>query len=128
LLGTTPLPQHWTNFAIGRSGIWMAATVRPSKNNMTVMLLMDTKSSPVFFPQLKQQQDAIEQEFGKLLTWNDSSDLKQWRIEYTEDNVDFADQSRWQEYHQWIIDHLNRFDRVFRGRIQELDLAVGNAE
>lgn len=120
LVCTTPLPQHWSNFAIGRSGIWMTANIRPSKSKMTAMLLMGTTMSPVYFPQLIADKQAIEADFGSPLVWNNSPELKQWRIEITQCGVDFDDRSRWPEYYAWIFQNINTFDQVFRERIQQL--------
>lgn len=128
LLATTPLPQQWNNFAIGRSGVWMDATIRPSKSNISVWLIMGTKKSPVFFPQLEQQKEAIEQEFCEPLEWNNSPELKQWRIGVTESGLDFADRSAWPQWQKWIIEKLNKFDQVFRERIQLLSLSEANDE
>ncbi|WP_417730840.1 DUF4268 domain-containing protein [Rosistilla oblonga] len=120
LQGTSPQPYHWNGFAIGRSGISLEAVIRPSKSTMTVMLLMGTKMSPVFFPQLAADKQAIESEFGSPLFWNDSSELKQWRVEASASGVDFADRAKWPEYQRWIFERLHAFDRVFRDRIQGL--------
>ena len=90
LLATTPLPQYWNTLAIGRSGFWMEASISPSKSCMTVMLIMGTKISPVFFPQLEADKEEIEKMVGSSLLWNNSPDLKQWRIELTQTDVDFS--------------------------------------
>ena len=120
LLATAPLPQYWNSLAIGRTGFWMEAVIQPIKSTASVMLLMDSKSSPIFFPQLESQKDAIEREVGSPLHWNDSPTLKQWRIELTREGVNFDDRDAWPAYQQWLLDKLNCFDTSFRGRIQDL--------
>jgi len=126
LLAIAPLPQYWTSLAIGRTGSWMEAVIQPVKSTTSVMLLMDSKSSPIFFPQLKSQKDAIEREVGSPLHWNDSPTLKQWRIELTREGVNFDDRDAWPAYQQWLLDKLNCFDTAFRGRIQALKVSDTN--
>ncbi|WP_168567137.1 DUF4268 domain-containing protein [Crateriforma spongiae] len=120
LLATTPLPQHWNNLAIGRSGVWIETSISPSKSCMTVMLIMGTKKSPIFFPQLAADKESIEQAVGQSLHWNNSPDLKQWRIELTQTDVDFSNRDNWPAYQRWMFDNLNLFDVAFRERIQNL--------
>ncbi|MEX1039653.1 MAG: DUF4268 domain-containing protein [Pirellulaceae bacterium] len=123
LSATTPLPQDSNDFTIGRSGFWQAAKVRPAANEISVLLLMDKKQSPICFPQLESQKSEIEAEFGSTLDWERPERLLQWRIGTTLTEADPSDRDDWPRQHDWIIDRLLRVDKVFRDRIRKLDAA-----
>jgi hypothetical protein len=120
LLVTTPLPQHWTNVALGRSSIWTYASLNGTESRISVSLIFDTAVSPVYFPQIEADKLAIEEELGAQLEWKSGSTIKQWKVVLNRDGVDVADRNDWQNQHDWMIDKLLDFDRVFRPRVQML--------
>ena len=81
---------------------------------------MDTALSPVFFPQLEQEKEAIETEIGCTLDWNNAVTLKQWRIGMRKEGVSVSNRQDWTAQYDWMIDRLVQFDSVFRDRIQKL--------
>ena len=46
---------------------------------------------------------------------------KSCRIARFKQNCDLVDKSAWPQYHQWLIDMLGRFERVFRPRVRSID-------
>lgn len=122
LLATTPLPQQWNNLAIGKSEVWTYAHIKPPESQLSAWMIMNTAMSPVFFPQLEANKAQFESEFGHQLEWQKEG-LKQWRIGITRSDVSFDDREQWQAQHDWLIDQLSNFDRVFRDRIQTLEKA-----
>jgi len=120
LLVTTPLPQHWINIALGRSSVWTYASLNGTESKIAVSLIFDTPVSPVYFPQIEADKSAIEEELGTQLEWKSGPAIKQWKAVLNRDGVDVADRNDWQNQHDWMIDKLLDFDRVFRARVQKL--------
>lgn len=65
-----PSPWNWTNFALGRSGVWLTATV--SSRAKTISAECQTRGSEVegLFAHLLAQKETIEQEIGEQLIWD----------------------------------------------------------
>lgn len=120
LCTTTALPQHWKNFSIGKSGVWIDALVNRTASRMSVVLNLGTKVSRAFFPELKKERVAIEEEMQTKLEWHNPESKKQWRIEISKTDVPFDDRANWKEQHEWLIAKAELFERVFRQRVQQL--------
>lgn len=69
---------------------------------------------------LKEQQEAIEDSFGTALDWHPNDKNGQVRI--TEEAA-FEDNEDWPRQHEWLADTLERFDKVFRPLVKDLDAA-----
>lgn len=66
----TPRPQHWANYAVGRSGCQLTARVNTRDQRVAVQLaLKDQEEAEPLFHLLKQEKDAIEGEIGVELSW-----------------------------------------------------------
>ena len=115
-----PLPQHWTTYAIGRSGANIAAAVHLSKQLITVILSLTSNAAKKEFKLLFQQREAIEREVGASLVWDELPEGKESRIKIYFEGADFDDRSRWQEYHTWIKQTVELFYQVFGARVREL--------
>lgn len=73
----TPRPQHWTNYAVGRSGCQLTARVNTRDQRVAVQLaLKDQEEAEPLFHLLVQEKDAIEGEIGVELSWLPQPDKK----------------------------------------------------
>ena len=114
-----PLPQHWTNLAIGRSNYWLCARVNTLAENISADLNIGEKNK-AGFNALYAQKDEIEREFGSPLIWNELPQKIQSIIGTTKDDADIMNEADWDNQFAWLADKLEKLDKVFRRRIREL--------
>lgn len=116
-----PLPQHWTNLAIGRSNYWLCARVNTLAENISADLNIGEKNK-AGFNALYAQKDGIEREFGSPLIWNELPQKIQSIIGITKDDADIMNEADWDNQFAWLADKLEKLDKVFRRRIRELQV------
>jgi len=116
-----PLPQHWTNLAIGRSNYWLCARVNTLAENISADLNIGEKTK-VGFNALFAQKDEIEKEFGGPLIWNELPQKIQSIIGITKDDADIMNEDDWNNQFAWLADKLERLDKVFRKRVRDLQI------
>ena len=115
-------PQHWNNSRIGRSGFWLAARVNSQSSKISADLRMKTATSKAIFHTFFSQKQKIEEEFGEQLNWHELPDNKESYIGLTRENADIRDSEDWINQFTWLLDKLEKFNRVFRNRIRELEI------
>jgi hypothetical protein len=114
-----PLPQHWTNHAIGRSGIhlgsiissWSSETNRKGPE-IRVELYMDGPNAKGEFAALQEQKDTIEKSLGFPLVWRNPAGKAMCRL-YTRQDADFLDEELWTQHFEWLRQRLETMHRVF---------------
>ena len=116
------LPQHWMNMAIGRSGFWLAAKVNSNKERIAAAFHCKTFFNKAVYNALYAQKEAIENEFGGKLEWNELPENKESYVSIFKDNADIMNESDWLNQFSWLADNLERLDKVFRKRVKELDI------
>ncbi|ODS33814.1 MAG: hypothetical protein SCARUB_01073 [Candidatus Scalindua rubra] len=126
---TKPLPQHWMNIAIGRSGIGLAAvaslfdTVAESfsSHELRTELVLDDNNSKNYFAQLEAEKEEIESKIGEQLTWYNPPEKRMCRI-YIRKSTNLQDKSKWSEQHAWLLEKLELFYDVFSNRVKKLEI------
>lgn len=116
-----PLPQHWTNVRIGRSGFVVVATLNTTEKRIGVDLTMNDEHAKAYFNLLHQHKEEIESKYGHALNWMLTPDRKQSRIAVFYEHADPLDRSRCPEYHGWMKQQLEKFNTVFRPVIRQLN-------
>ena len=116
-----PLPQHWTNFSIGRSGMNLAATVNSIENRIGVELWISNAEAKEQFKQLEQSKSKIETEIGAALDWQELPGRKGARIALYKQDVDPTNQNDWPNQHEWLANQLVKFNSAFRPLVKELE-------
>lgn len=119
-----PGAQHWTTFAIGKSHIWMSASVNTRERWISVALNTGGDFSKDSYAALLSQKEAIEQELGTALEWQELPKKKESRIRVRLTDTDFRNEQDWQRQHQWVADWLEKFNRVFRQRVKNLNTST----
>ena len=120
-----PLPQSWASFSIGRSGTHIDAACNSFDSIITVSLLLDDRHAKTHFALLEADKERIEQELGSAVEWHPKPETKVSYVRLTRSGEDYRDRSRWPEQHAWLVEWLDRFERVFRERVRLLDPADG---
>lgn len=126
-----PLPQHWMNFAIGRSNFLLAALINSQGKWIGVCLDIFPPNAKPHYYLLQQQKDVIEHELGTALEWQLLPDRKQSRALLRCPGMDPTARDQWPQQHPWLKDHLERFRAVFGPRVKALkaeDYATSGSE
>lgn len=115
-----PLPQHWTNFAVGRSYFVMSATVNTQRQVIAVIMNCEGPDAKAHFHLLAEEKAAIEQEVGSVLEWDELPNRKVSKISL-ERPGDPTDKSDWPRQHDWLAQTLERLYHAFSPRVKTLD-------
>jgi hypothetical protein len=115
-----PLPQHWTNIALGRAGIHLAATVNSREGRVGMEVYIDHDNSKAMFKQLLAQKDAIESELKGKLDWQELPDGHACRILQVRPESPLENEAQWPTYFAWLEEAGLRMSDVFRPRVKAL--------
>ena len=118
-----PGPWRYIVFSIGRAGFSMETHLAPTRNEISIRLCIDYDNVEAYFYLLQEQQAAIEKAFGEPLEWNELPGNKRSRISLTKVDTDPLDENDWPHQYEWFTAKLERFNQVFRPRIQALNAA-----
>lgn len=115
-----PLPQHWTNIALGRSGVHLAATVNSREKRVGMEVYIDHDNSKSMFKQLKAQQPAIDAALGTPLEWMELPDGHACRILQVRADSPLEDEDQWPVYFAWLEQAAVKMSDVFRPLVKDL--------
>ncbi|MFT3802815.1 MAG: DUF4268 domain-containing protein [Burkholderiaceae bacterium] len=115
-----PLPQHWTNIALGRAGVHLAATVNTREKRVGMEVYIDHDNSKSMFKQLLSQKEAIEGELKQTLDWQELPDGHACRIIQVRAESPLEDGPQWPAYFAWLEGAGLRMTEVFRPRVKAL--------
>jgi len=115
-----PSPQHWTNIALGRAGIHLAATVNSRENRVGMEVYIGHLNSKSMFKQLHAQKADIEKALEVELQWQELPDGHACRIIDVRPDSPLDDEEQWPEYFAWLEDAGLRMSTVFRPLVKEL--------
>jgi uncharacterized protein DUF4268 len=130
LIATKPLPQHWMNLQLGRSGTKLTAIASFYNNEKQTYDIGEVraqvdlfgKEAKIFYALLEQQKESIESEMGRPLDWHNPEDKLSCRI-YLSAPADLNDRNKWPEYFHRLQVDLESLRATFRSRIQKLHAA-----
>lgn len=115
-----PLPQHWTNIAIGRTNFHLVATVNTWDKQITVYLCLSGPHAKPHFYLLQKEKESIEKEMGTTIEWRELPENKESHLTIR-CGADPTDRAKWPEQHKWLTTQLENFHRVLSKRIKQLD-------
>lgn len=115
-----PLPQHWTNIALGRSGIHLAATVNSRESRVGMEVYIDHDNSKSMFKQLQAHQVEIDAALGAKLEWMELPDGHACRILQVRAESPLESEDQWPAYYAWLEQAALRMSDVFRPLVKEL--------
>lgn len=116
-----PLPQHWTNIALGRSGIHLAASVNSRENRVGMEVYIDHDNSKSMFKQLQAHQDEIDAALGVKLEWMELPDGHACRILQVRPESPLDGEEQWPVYFAWLEKAALSMSEVFRPLVKELN-------
>jgi hypothetical protein len=115
--------DHWFSFGIGKTGIHINAVISTHKKWVGVELYIEHDSEKIAFRALHAQKDAIENEIGEALVWDEIPGKKAARVAVYKEEVDPSDAGQYPELHAWMLDQLDRFKKAFANRVKSINLS-----
>jgi hypothetical protein len=119
----SPRPQHWMNFAIGRSRFRLMTFANTRDGRIGVGLVLSGSNAKSHFYLLQEQREEIEAEISEHLDWREMPGKKSSRVFVMWHGVDPMDRAQWPEQHAWLLEKLEAFHRAFARRVKQLDAA-----
>ncbi len=116
-----PLPQHWTNFAIGRSYFNLTAVQNTREKRVGLMLVLSGPDAKAHFKLLEADKEKIEHAAHVTFEWRELPDKKESHIVLQLEGADPANRADWTRQHEWLKQTLDLFQRVFALRVKSLD-------
>ncbi len=119
-----PRPQHWANFAIGRSGAQLTARMNSQSNVLAVELVLydarDQHEADALFHLLRQDKSQIEEEIGEVLDWMPKPEKQRCAVTVAWE-ADPMNEAAWNTQHARLTDTLESFHKAFSPRLKRLD-------
>lgn len=115
-----PRPQHWMNFAVGRSFFSLATLVNTQSAEISVVMECSGSDASAHYHLLLDQRDAIEDEIGVSLDWCEMPGKKTSKIMVAQQS-DPLQRDDWERQHEWLSGTLERFYSVFNSRVKVLN-------
>ena len=115
-----PRPQHWLNNSIGRAGFALNITANTRDERLGVELWIPGAEAKKHFANLSAQKADIEGKLGFDLDWQELPDAKACRIATWYPKASIEDESRWDEYLDWLTQRLVKMDQVLRPIVKGL--------
>lgn len=115
-----PRPQHWLNNSIGRSGFELNITANTRDERLGVELWIPGSAAKQHFANLIAQRKEIEEKLGFELDWQELPGSIACRIASWYPDASIEDESRWDEYLDWLTQRLVKMDQVLRPVVKAL--------
>jgi hypothetical protein len=103
-------PQHWYDISFGFSNAHIALTINSQSEQIACEIYIP--DSKMLFTELHKNKDKINTELAEQLIWEELPERKASRIKLvTKGNL--SSQLEWDQYHQWMLDKVIIFQKVF---------------
>lgn len=128
---TKPLPQHWMNIAVGKTGFGLGAIASHydsvsggyDSNEVRAELgISDKDHAKGYFRALELAKDEIEAEAGERFEWHNPKNSNMCKI-YVRRSANLEDLDARNELYGWLLSKLEMLHRVFADRIKDLEPA-----
>lgn len=115
-----PRPQHWLNNSIGRAGFQLNIIANTRDERLGVELWMPGAQAKKRFANLSQHKKDVEDKLGFALDWQELPDAQGCRVASWYSDASIEDESRWDEYLDWLTKRLVKMDAVLRPIVKAL--------
>ncbi len=116
-----PTTRSYLRFSIGRTNFFMHAWLVSSSKEIRIWLYTKGNDAKAHFHLLEEQQERIHNEFGETLEWHELPENESSRICLNKEDTDPLNENDWSQQYEWFTAKLERFNQVFRPRIQALN-------
>ena len=115
-----PSPDHWTNYAIGRSEFSMDAVHNKRNKLIRVEFLIEGDKSKERFDKLREKYELDSYaKIDKNLIWDKLGERKSSKV-YLEKDAERNEKTDWPKQFQWFLTNLEKMDTFFRAKIKAL--------
>lgn len=115
----SPTHSHWTNVAIGRSGVHISLLLNTVEKKITVQLYMKDDIDKRFFDELYKYKDDAEASIGQELDWRRLDDKKASSIDIYK-YCDVTKASSQEEMFAWYKEYTEKFITFFKPIIKKI--------
>ena len=116
-------PCHWMTFGIGTSKAHISATLNTQEKLIAVSLQIHAGEDRLaIFNLLEKDKEAIEQELGSSLLWEEKPEKKSSHIIVRNTQMDPSHKNTWNQQQEWMLQQLEKFRQVFGARIRKIDI------
>jgi hypothetical protein len=122
-----PLPQAWTNHALGKSGIYLSSVLSTwdwetssSDPEIRAQVYLEGPLAKQHFAALHAHKETIENDLGFPLTWYDPEGKALCRI-YTRQKADVTNSALWPQQFEWLRTRLEALHKVFSPLVRSLN-------
>ena len=117
-----PLPQHWTNIAIGRSSFHISMFVNIRDGRVGAHLVISNPSCAEKFNRLQSlYMEDSQKYFNNELEWEFKEGGKEHHVSLRKRNVNPENKSEWPDLHRWLAESVDKFFVYFQDKIRTLD-------
>jgi len=118
-----PKCKHWASYGIGSSKAGSSALLNTQQGIISISLkIYASEDRLAVFNLLHQNREEIEKEMGCELEWDEKPDKKSSNVYARNPQMNPTDRDSWPKQHAWMLEHLEKFRKVFGERIRKLDL------
>ena len=110
-----PAPQHWLNFSMGSSMAGLATTMNTQKNRFSTEIYI--ANNKTLYSYLRDNEEEIQSELGGTVDWFEANVAAGMNLYYHVDDV--FNETRKEEYFEWLYSNLVKFRNLFTPYIQE---------
>jgi hypothetical protein len=115
-----PAPQHWTNISIGKSNLYLSATVNSRDKSINIWFNIQTANAKETFDKLYEIafQDSLKA-ISSNLVWDRLENRKMSGVTL-KTSGDFTDRTDWNNQFEWFKVNIERFIAFFKPIITKL--------
>jgi hypothetical protein len=117
-----PKPSHYYSNPIGHSDFHIAFANYTDDEELCLELIIEDNDEAYWY--LKEMKDEIEAELDQEVYWEDPWETRGGNMRSIigiQRPMTLEDEEGWDEYLEWMLEYGERFQEVFRDRIQGLD-------
>lgn len=115
-----PLPQHWTNVAIGRSYFYLSLNVNSVNGTISINFEMSGANAKSNYATLKEKfEDDSKSNISADLDWLRLDDKKISMVKLSK-SFNFLDIDSREEQFAWFVEYVQKFIKYFQPKIKTL--------
>lgn len=115
-----PSPQHWMDFAVGKTGFRMSAIMNSETHKLAIWFTTYGDDAKPNFHALHDLKNEIEERVGFDFEWREMPDKLSSNIVIEKPVSDVFCTEQWDEYASWMNETMNTIYRVFNPIIRSL--------
>ncbi|HNR19085.1 MAG TPA: DUF4268 domain-containing protein [Bacteroidia bacterium] len=116
-----PLPQHWTNIAIGRSHFHLTAFANTRDSKIGVILIVSGPNALDNFRALREKYESESKEvIGNTIEWIEKDGGKEHHVNFTHSNCAPLNKADWKRQHALLKETIQKSVTFFKDKVQSI--------